>query len=542
MPLDNNYRSEFLIIGSGIAGLSFALRVAQLGKVIVVTKKQDFESNTNYAQGGIASVINPVDSFDKHIQDTLYAGAGLCQEKVVEKIVQEGPTCIQDLINWGVEFTRDNTGNLELGREGGHSQRRIVHAADLTGKEIELALLQALRNNENVQLLENHIAIDLITQHHLTSRHVVSWGKINCWGAYVLDVNGDCVKKVIAKVTMLASGGTGQVYQHTSNPGIATGDGVCMAYRAGAEIANLEFVQFHPTTFYQPDSHERSFLISEAVRGEGAVLRTQDGKRFMDSYHAMAELAPRDIVARAIDNEMKKRGEPYVWLDITHQSADFLKKRFPTIYQHCQQHGIDIAKNYIPVVPAAHYMCGGVACNVNGQTAIQNLYVAGEVTHIGLHGANRLASNSLLEAVVVAKLAFEKIKSEDAYKANDIPEIPDWDDTGVVRSEETVLISHDRDSIKRLMWDYVGIVRSDRRLERARDRLFFLKKDITDFYRTTRLTADLIELRNLVYVADLIIRCALKRKESRGLHYNIDYPDRDDKNWLRDTVVRSAEL
>lgn len=535
-------RTDFLVIGSGMAGLSFALRAAEIGNVVIVTKKEEFESNTNYAQGGIASVISPEDSFEAHVTDTIQAGANLCKREIVEGVIREGPSCIQDLIDWGVEFTQNKEGELSLGREGGHSERRILHSADLTGREIETALLGSLRGNPRVTMLEQHIAIDLITQHHLANRYFAPWEKITCWGAYVLDSKADRVVTILARSTLLATGGCGQVYLHTTNPTIATGDGICMAYRAGAEIANLEFVQFHPTTLYQPETTERSFLISEAVRGEGAVLRTLDGKRFMDKYHAMQELAPRDVVARAIDNEMKRRGDHHVWLDVTHLTGNKLKRRFPNIYGHCLDLGLDIAQDYIPVVPAAHYICGGVVTDPLGQTSIRNLCAAGEVAHTGLHGANRLASNSLLEAVVFAKRAFRRIMEDGIIQQTDFPEIPPWDETGVVRSEESVLISHDRESIKRLMWDYVGIVRSNRRLERARTRMTFLINDVTRFYRTTRLTPDLVELRNLVVVAELIIRCALMRKESRGLHENVDYPARDDKRWLRDTIVRSAEI
>ncbi|OQY27809.1 MAG: L-aspartate oxidase [Candidatus Cloacimonetes bacterium 4572_55] len=535
-------KTDFLVVGSGIAGLSFALRAAELGEVVIVTKKRDFESNTNYAQGGIASVISSEDSFDDHYRDTIKAGGDLGKQEIVKGVVQEGPECIQDLISWGVQFTKTHDKEFALGREGGHSKRRIIHAADLTGREIEHSLLQALKANPRVTMLEDHVAIDLITQHHLANRYFVPWEKTTCWGVYALDSKADQVCAILAKATLLATGGAGQVYLHTTNPQIATGDGICMAYRAGAEIANLEFVQFHPTTLYQTEQKKRSFLISEAVRGEGASLRTKDGKRFMPNYHPMEELAPRDVVARAIDQEMKRRGELHIWLDVTHLSKKNLQERFPHIYSHCLMQGIDISKEFIPVVPAAHYMCGGIVTDLNGQTSIRSLYASGEVTHTGLHGANRLASNSLLEAVVFSKRAFQQLASDPAILDVEFPEIPPWDDTGVVRSEESVLISHDRHSVRRLMWDYVGIVRTNRRLERARSRMAFLRRDITEFYRTTRLTPELIELRNLVIVADLTIRCALMRKESRGLHYNADYTERDDKHWLRDMVVRSSQL
>ena len=535
-------QADFLVIGSGIAGLSFALKVSQHGTVAVITKKEEAESNTNYAHGGIASVVSTQDTFELHIEDTMKGGAGLSRREAVELVVREGPERIRELMSWGVQFSRRKAESgeevLDLGREGGHSRNRIVHAADMTGREIERVLLERAKESENVRIYENHIAVDLITEHHLRGEARTPRGKLHCWGAYVLDIESQKVKRFLAKVTLLASGGVGQLYSHTTNPKIATGDGLAMAYRAGAEVANLEFMQFHPTSLYHPGT--MAFLISEAVRGEGGILRLADGRDFMKNYHPKGDLAPRDVVARAIDQELKRSGEECVFLDVTHLDADFTRKRFPHIYGQCLSLGIDIAKSWIPVVPAAHYMCGGVVVNLEGQADIQSLYACGEVAHAGVHGANRLASNSLLEAVVFAHRAVQKAIQEVGPTGQfSFPDIPPWSEEGTFDSEEWVVISHDRAEIQLLMTDYVGIVRSNKRLQRAKQRIHIILQEIDEFYRRTLVTSDLIELRNLATVAELVIRSALMRKESRGLHYTIDYPQRDDQNWLKDTVIRS---
>ncbi|MHB1049808.1 MAG: L-aspartate oxidase [Bacteroidota bacterium] len=528
-----NIQSDFLVIGSGIAGLSYALRVAEIGTVSIVTKKERAESNTNYAQGGIAAVVGSDDQFAYHIDDTMKAGGFLCHRDVVEMVVKEGPARIKDLMELGVQFT-SNTKGIDLGKEGGHSHHRIVHAADLTGKEIERALLAKIAAHPNISIFENHISIDLITEHHLFRTEKQSKNTTHCWGAYVLDVEKNIVKTFLASTTLLATGGTGHVYLHTTNPLIATGDGVAMAYRAGARIANMEFIQFHPTTLY--NSGSPSFLISEAVRGFGAILRNTKNEDFMTKYDPRGSLAPRDIVARAIDSELKRSGDECVYLDVRHIDSDKTKEHFPNIYQRCLQHGIDITKDLIPVVPGAHYMCGGVVTDTNGATSISGLYAIGEVAMTGLHGANRLASNSLLEAVVYSYRSAQSMSVNG--KGNSVPlNIPDWDESGTVNSEEWVLISHNRKEIQQLMWDYVGIVRSNHRLERAKRRIDLILSEVKDFYKRTKVSEGLIELRNLSYVADMIIRSALERKESRGLHYTTDYPFNDDKNWLKDTVI-----
>lgn len=532
-------KTDFLVIGSGIAGLSFALKAANHGTVAIITKKEQAESNTNYAQGGVAAVFSKDDSFALHVEDTKKAGAGLCHDNVVELLVSNGPERVRELIDWGVEFSRQNfpkSNEFDLGREGGHSRNRIVHAKDLTGKIVEQSLLEAIKQNTNIQIFEQHLAIDLITEHHLEQKKINNNKPLHCWGSYVLNESSGMISQFLARSTVLATGGCGQVYLHTTNPQIATGDGVAMAYRAGAKIANLEFMQFHPTTLYHPKAD--SFLISEAVRGFGAKLKTQDGTPFMDKYHAMAELAPRDIVARAIDAELKKRGEEFVYLDITHKPESEIKSRFPNIYENCLKFNIDITSQPIPVVPAAHYMCGGVVTDIHGRTNIKNLYACGEVACTGVHGANRLASNSLLEAVVFAHQVYLAALHNVGLKVHeDYPPIPVWNDEGTFNQEEWILISHDREEVQSLMWDYVGIVRSDLRLKRALRRINLISREIENFYKKTKITAGLIELRNLVQVARLIINCALYRKESRGLHYTTDYPDRDDRHWLNDTAL-----
>lgn len=537
-------RTDFLIIGSGIAGLSYALKVAEHGTVAIVTKKEKAESNTNYAQGGIAAVFSSEDSFDLHIQDTLKAGADLCHERAVEVLVKEGPERIQDLIQWGTHFTTKRLGHKEifdLSREGGHSVNRILHARDLTGRELERALLQAAKENPNITIYENHIAIDLLTEHQLGKDFEERAERIHCWGVYVLDVQSNEVKRFLANVTLLASGGCGQVYRNTTNPSIATGDGIAMAYRAGAMLANLEFMQFHPTALFHPES--KSFLVSEAVRGYGGILRTKDGRAFMEKYHPMKDLAPRDVVARAIDAELKKSGAEYVYLDVTHLNPVDIISRFPNIYQKCLSIKLDITKEPIPVVPAAHYICGGVVTDLNGRTSISGLFACGEVACTGVHGANRLASNSLLEAVVFSHRAYlssvEYIKSLGKFQ---IPAIPAWSTEGTYNHEEWVIIAHDKEEVRGLMSDYVGIVRSDFRLERALRRILLIANEVENFYKRTKVTEGLIELRNIVAVAQLIVRCALYRKESRGLHFTTDYPDIDDAHWKKDTIIQSSRL
>lgn len=529
--------SDFLVIGSGVAGLSFALRAAEKGTVTILTKKERVDSNTNYAQGGIAAVFGPDDSFNLHIQDTLDAGVGLCHRDAVELIVRQGPDRIGDLEQWGVEFThRDEAGNpFDLGREGGHSKNRIVHVKDRTGQVMEHALLECVHDHEKIQVKENHTVVELVTEHHLMGRDEKKKDSIHCWGAYALNGKTGEVEVYLSRVTLLASGGAGRVYQHSTNPSIATADGSAMAYRAGATVANLEFMQFHPTTLYHPQGE--SFLISEAVRGFGGVLRTEDGKAFMERYHPQKDLAPRDIVARAIDAEMKKRGESCVYLDITHLEAEKVRDHFPQINEKLLSLKIDMAKEPIPVVPAAHYMCGGVLTDLEGRSSIHGLYVTGEAACTGVHGANRLASNSLLEALVFSeKASLSAFRYLESNK-NKLPDIPPWDDTGTFDQEEWILISHDQKEIQRLMWDYVGIVRSDERLIRAGRRIDLIAEEIKKFYKKTKVTPGLLELRNLSCVASLIIRSALFRKESRGLHYTTDYPDRDDSHWLCDTVI-----
>jgi L-aspartate oxidase len=528
---------DFLVLGSGIAGLSFALKAGQHGQVAIVTKKSSAESNTNYAQGGIAAVTSREDSVEIHVRDTLAAGAGLCHEDVVRAIVQEGPARIAELIEIGMQFTeREIAGGkeLDLGREGGHSKRRILHAKDVTGREIERALLEAIAGQPNIEIFENHVAIDLITTQKLGQ--LFDPRPNRCLGAYVLDKKRSQVETFAAGTVLLATGGCGKVYLYTTNPDIATGDGVAMAYRAGAGIANMEFVQFHPTCLYHPRA--KSFLISEAVRGEGGVLKNSEGVAFMDGWHPLKSLAPRDIVARAIDSEMKKSGADCVFLDITHQPAQFLMDRFPNIYTTCLKYGIDMTKEPIPVVPAAHYQCGGVLTNVDGETEIGGLYAVGEVACTGLHGANRLASNSLLEALVCAHRAARRV-SENRPPPLHVA-LPEWHSGNAHDSDEMVVVSHNWDEIRRLMWDYVGIVRTNKRLRRARSRIARLQEEIQEYYWDFKVHSDLLELRNIAIVAELIIASAMERPESRGLHFNLDYPNADPGWAQRDTVLRKA--
>jgi L-aspartate oxidase len=532
-------RSDFLVIGSGIAGLTFALKAAAHGTVAIVTKREARASNTFYAQGGIASVWGSQDRFDLHVQDTLTAGAGLCHRDAVEMVVAGGPDRIRDLIEWGCNFSREAGGGpgYDLGLEGGHSQRRIFHAKDTTGKEVEEILLEQCHANPKIRFFEHQIAIDLIIQSRLGSGGVPEGDR--CWGAYVLDSRTGEVRTFLACATLLATGGAGKVYLYTSNPDVATGDGVAMAFRAGAAVGGLEFFQFHPTILYHPEA--KSFLITEAVRGEGGILRTLDGRAFMEGYDARKDLAPRDIVARAIDHEMKTSGADHVLLDITHRPAAFLVDRFPNIHARCLSHGIDITKEPIPVVPAAHYLCGGVVTDLAARTTLGRLYCAGEAAFTGLHGANRLASNSLLESLVLAHRAYEAALADcDPATKTALPAVAPWDPGTATASTEAVVVSQNWDELRRMMWNYVGIVRSDKRLERARKRIRLLKDEVDEYYRSVLVTGDLIELRNIMTVAELIIECASRRLESRGLHYTTDHLERDDAHWRCDVILRKA--
>jgi L-aspartate oxidase len=525
---------DFVVIGSGIAGLSFALKAARHGSVAVVTKRKGSDTNTAWAQGGVACVTSDEDSFELHVRDTIDAGAGLCDEEVVRTMVTEGPARIQELIHLGLRFDeREVSGHreLDLGKEGGHSKRRVLHVQDVTGKEIENVLLRDLGRQSHVDLLENHMAVDLITAGKLGFAT-----EDRCLGVYVLNEDSAEVETVRADRVVLATGGCGKVYLYTTNPSIATGDGVAIAWRAGAVIANMEFIQFHPTCLFHPEA--RSFLISEAVRGEGGVLRDQRGDDFMKRYDPRGSLAPRDIVARAIDAEMKRSGANCVFLDITQQPPEFLRERFPNIYETCLRFGIDMSKQPIPVVPAAHYQCGGVKTDVNGATNLPGLYAIGEVACTGLHGANRLASNSLLEGVVTAHRAAETaVRLQPVDRTSRTIPVPEWQPGNVQNVDELVVIYHNWGEIRRLMWDYVGIVRTDKRLQRASARLRNLQREIHDFYWNFKVSVDLLELRNLATVAALIVDSALMRKESRGLHFTLDYPDRNDRDFGRDTLL-----
>ncbi len=517
--------ADFLVIGSGIAGLSYALRVARLGKVIVVTKKRDIDTATNLAQGGIAAVLSNDDSFELHEQDTLISGAGLCDLDVVRIVVGEGPERIKDLVDIGVQFVKEekNKNHLSLGREGGHSRRRVAHAYDLTGKEIERALLEKVKATENITFYENHSVVDLLVSEKSGDGKTQKF----CVGAYVLEENG-AVVPYRAKITTLCTGGCGKVYLYTSNPDISTGDGIAMAFRAGAKVANMEFVQFHPTCLFHPQA--KNFLISEAVRGEGAILIHKDGTRFMEKYDQRLELATRDTVARAIDKEMKERGVDCVYLDISSKDPEFIKKRFPNIYQKCLTYGIDITKEPIPVVPAAHYMCGGVLADIWGRTSIEGLFALGETACTGLHGGNRLASNSLLEAVVFSERAYQYCeKYWSIISQIRVAAVDEWKAGKAIPLEEEILINHNWDLIRRTMWNYVGIVRSTKRLELARQRMVDIAMEIEQHYRDYYVTANMVELRNIAWIALMIIHAALKRKESRGLHYIVDYPGQDER-------------
>lgn len=520
---------DFLVLGSGIAGLSFALKVADKGKVALMTKREAVESNTRYAQGGIASVSHEDDTFLSHIEDTLKAGAGLCHPDVVEAVVKDGPARIADLLSWGVRFShRDQKGKqreFDLTREGGHSARRVLHKADFTGQELERALLKRVRAHKNIKIFEWHMAVDLI----LSGREVL--------GAHVLDVPKGTVQTFAAKATLLATGGSGKVYLYTTNPDVATGDGVAMAYRAGAKVANLEFFQFHPTCLYHPQA--KNFLISEALRGEGGLLKDRRGRAFMARFHPLKELAPRDIVARAIDQVLKESGAECVYLDMTHHQAGWLKKRFPGIYKTCLGFGIDLTRQPIPVVPAAHYQCGGVLTDLDGRTSLGRLYASGETACTGLHGANRLASNSLLEALVfshrAARHALANLKAVPK-----LGRVPAWNTGSATDSHEAVVVTQNWEEIRRLMWNYVGIVRSHKRLQRARRRIELLRDEIREYYWDFNVTGDLIELRNIATLAELVVRSALARRESLGLHYNLDSPHWTASRGLHDTVLEKG--
>jgi len=523
--------TDYLVLGSGIAGLTFALEAAKRGRVLVLTKRSERDAATAWAQGGIAAVLDPDDSFGEHTADTLTTGGGISHRAIVDMVVEDAPKRIEALRELGTHFSAADDGHLDLAREGGHGKRRVVHAGDITGAEVQRALLEAVHAQPNIELREGHMAIDLIDLARLGGpRRVV--------GAYVLDNESQQVYAVVARATVLATGGAGKVYLYTTNPDIATGDGVAMAYRAGAEIANMEFFQFHPTCLYHPQA--KNFLISEALRGEGGILRLPDGTAFMERHHPMKDLAPRDVTARAIDYEMKRTGADCVWLDMTHQPADFLRDRFPNIYARTLALGIDLTREPIPVVPAAHYMCGGVRVDGAGRTSLPGLWAVGEVACTGLHGANRLASNSLLEGLVFGHRAAVALAETNP----DLPQIepPSWDPGKATESDEAVVVANDWDELRRFMWNYVGIVRSDRRLVRASRRIAVLKEEIRDYYFRHVITMDLLELRNIADVAELIISSAAFRRESRGLHYNVDHPQPDDRLYRSDTVLRWGGL
>ncbi|MCU7845831.1 MAG: L-aspartate oxidase [Candidatus Thiodiazotropha sp. (ex Monitilora ramsayi)] len=531
--MTTNHNHDVLIIGSGAAGLSLALRLGQHLKIAIVAKRELEETNTYYAQGGISAVLDSTDSIESHVQDTLNAGGGLCDEKTVQLVVEHGPQNIEWLLQGGVNFTKDDTsassGGYHLTREGGHSHRRVIHAADATGKEVETTLQAQVLSRPNIEVFAHHIAIDLITSEKDEEKR-----QKRCYGAYLLNQESDKVETFSARFVVLATGGASKVYLYTSNPDVATGDGIAMAWRAGCRVANMEFIQFHPTCLYHPEA--KSFLISEAVRGEGGQLKLPDGTRFMDQFDPRGELAPRDIVAHAIDHEMKRIGADCVYLDISHKPADFIREHFPTIYQRCLDFGIDITEQPIPVVPAAHYTCGGVMADLQARTDIVGLYAVGEIAYTGLHGANRMASNSLLECLVFAEQAAMDIHAQDEATPSPPPLAP-WDESRVTEPDEEVVVSHNWDELRHFMWDYVGIVRSNKRLERAKRRVDLLRREIVEYYSNFRVSNDLLELRNLVEVADLIIRSAMSRRESRGLHHTIDFPYSDDRVQQKPTIL-----
>lgn len=516
-----------MVIGSGAAGLSFALKVADGGRVVLVTKGELDDCNTNYAQGGICSVTYPPDTFEKHIEDTLKCGGGICDREAVELVVRRAPELIADLTVWGTRFDKTPDGRYELHREGGHSEYRILHHNDLTGAEIERALIEQVRKHPNIEILEHHFAVDLLTQHHLGQRVTRHTPGVECYGAYVMNLDNHDIVTMSAKFTVLATGGVGNVYGNTTNPSVATGDGIAMAHRAKAVMENMEFIQFHPTALYNPRERP-SFLITEAMRGFGAVLKTKDGREFMHKYHAMCSLAPRDVVARSIDHEMKVRGDDFVYLDVTHKPAREIIDHFPHIYEKCLSIGIDITKEMIPVTPAAHYCCGGVKVDLNGQSSVKRLYALGECSCTGLHGANRLASNSLIEAVVYADQAARH--SKELLGAVEIQRgIPDWNDDGTVPNEEMILIVQAAKEMQLIMSNYVGIVRSDLRLKRAMSRLELIFRENEELYNRSKLDRNICELRNMIDVGYQIIKHAQARRESVGLHYSIDYPEKSAK-------------
>ncbi len=529
--MTTSFEHDVLIIGSGAAGLTLALKLGKSLRIAVLSKAALTDASTYYAQGGVAAAMDETDSTDSHVSDTLIAGAGLCHEDAVTFTVENGPEAIHWLVEQGVDFTLDEADHLHLTREGGHSHRRIIHAADTTGHAISTTLVRRVRECANIELFENRIAVDLITTEKLGLA-----GDNRVTGAYVLNKDNGEVEVYRARFVALATGGASKAYLYTCNPDIATGDGIAMAWRAGCRVANMEFNQFHPTSLYSPAT--KNFLITEAMRGEGAVLRLPDGERFMPRFDKRAELAPRDVVARAIDFEMKRLGIRHVWLDITHKPAEFITSHFPNIYKTCLAQGIDITKEWIPVVPTAHFTCGGVMVDLNSETDITNLYAIGETSFTGLHGANRMASNSLLECFVFAMSAAKNIQNRLASTALP-PACPDWDATQVRNPDEDVVILHNWDELRRFMWDYVGIVRTTKRLERALHRVQLLQDEIAEYYSHYRVSANLLELRNLVMVSELIIRCALMRKESRGLHYTLDYPELSPVTW--DSVLMPAD-
>lgn len=516
-------RFDFLVVGSGIAGMSFALKVAGKGKVALIAKTNLEEANTYFAQGGIASVTNLItDNFEKHIEDTMIAGDWLSNREAVEKVVRDAPQQINELISWGVDFDKDEKGNFDLHREGGHSEFRILHHKDSTGAEIQDSLIQAIRRHPNITVFDNHFAIEILTQHHLGVTVTRQTPDIECFGAYIMDLTTGDIHTFLSKVTLMATGGIGAVYQTTTNPLVATGDGIAMVYRAKGTVKDMEFVQFHPTALYHPGDRP-SFLITEAMRGYGGILRTVEGEEFMQKYDKRLSLAPRDIVARAIDNEMKLRGDDHVYLDVTHKDPEETKKHFPMIYKKCLEIGIDITKEYIPVAPAAHYLCGGILVDLNACSSIKRLYAVGECSCTGLHGGNRLASNSLIEAVVYADAAAKHcLPLIDTYTYQE--DIPAWNDEGVQASEEMVLITQSAKEVGQIMSTYVGIVRSDLRLKRAWERLDINYEETEDLFKRSVASKDICELRNMINVGYLIMRQAIDRKESRGLHYTLDYP------------------
>jgi L-aspartate oxidase len=531
---------DFLVIGSGAAGLYFSILASEHGKVLLLTKNSLRESNTYYAQGGIASVEKDTDSFEEHIRDTLTAGDELCNPKAVETIVNEGPDIIHDLIRRGVKFTKDeNKSEYSLHREGGHSESRVFHFKDITGRELIRALTKNVSENKNITIFENMMSVDLLTEHQ-KELEPEDLKNATCYGIYAYDLKKQQIRKILSRSTILATGGSGQVYMHTSNPAVATGDGLAMAYRAGATISNLEFYQFHPTTLYTEKEKESSFLISEAVRGFGGELKTKDGKKFMHKYHPLKSLAPRDVVARAIDTEMKKRGDDFVYLDVSNFPAKKIITSFPNIYHKCLEEGIDITKEMIPVVPAAHYQCGGIETDLHGKTDIKGLYAIGEVAQNGVHGANRLASNSLLDALVFAKISSGSVQKYISKNMTDFTGIKDWEYYHTERPLEKVVVSYLRNTIKRLVSEFVGIVRSDERLKMAQKMVELMAWQARDYYMQTTLSKETIELRNIADVASLMVRFASFRKESRGLHFNIDHPHKDNLNWQKNSRIRNT--